>query len=133
MSSKRTLQIVTTILGIVPLATGVLGMLGIHDPLYASLGIAMPDDATLDSNLRFFAGVWFGLGLSVLYTIPDIERKGVLFRALWLMIFVGGIGRLISLVSVGAPFFPFIGFTVLEIVGAPLFVWWQSRVAAAAR
>ncbi|AHI67525.1 DUF4345 domain-containing protein [Burkholderia thailandensis] len=130
--SKRILQIATAILAAVPVATGALGMMGIHDPLYASLGVALPADATLDGNLRFYAGVWFGLGLGAFWTIPNIERNGVLFRALWTMIFVGGIGRLISLVSLGAPFAPFIGFTVLEIVGAPLFVWWQSRVAATA-
>jgi hypothetical protein len=49
------------------------------------------------------------------------------------MIFAGGIGRLLSLVLTGMPFPPFIGFTMLEVIGAPLFVWWQARVAQAAR
>ena len=48
------------------------------------------------------------------------------------MIFLGGLGRLASLVSVGMPFPPFLGFTLLEVVGAPLFVWWQRQVARAA-
>ena len=48
------------------------------------------------------------------------------------MIFIGG-ARLLSLLLAGMPFPPFIGFTVLEMVGAPLFVWWQGNVAAAAR
>jgi len=45
------------------------------------------------------------------------------------MIFLGGIGRLISMAALATPPAPFIGFTLLEIVGAPLFVWWQSRLA----
>jgi len=30
---------------------------------------------------------------------------------------------------VGSPPAPFIGFTILEIVGAPIFIWWQARLA----
>jgi hypothetical protein len=31
------------------------------------------------------------------------------------------------MVQLGLPFAPFIGFTALEVLGAPLFVWWQYR------
>jgi hypothetical protein len=125
--SQRPLQIATGALAVVPVVTGVLGMLGLNDPLYAAMHL--PSDATLDSNLRFYGGVWLGLGLCAFWTIPGIARKTAVFRVLWLMIFIGGIGRLVSLLLVGVPFRPFIGFTVLEIVGAPIFVWWQGRVA----
>jgi hypothetical protein len=30
---------------------------------------------------------------------------------------------------IGLPPVPFIGFTILEIVGAPIFVAWQARIA----
>jgi hypothetical protein len=97
------------------------------------LGLGLPHDATLDSQLRFYSGVWLGLGLAAIWLLPRIERETTLFRALWLMIFIGGVGRLLSLVFAGMPFPPFIGFTVLEILGAPLFVLWQTKVANAAR
>jgi len=42
------------------------------------------------------------------------------------MIFVGGMGRLISMAVLAVPPAPFIAFTALEIIGAPLIVWWQS-------
>jgi hypothetical protein len=29
----------------------------------------------------------------------------------------------------GVPPLPFVGFTILEIIGAPLFIYWQQRVA----
>lgn len=125
--SKRMLQIATGILAAVPTATGLLGLSGVDDPLYAALGL--PRDPTLDSNLRFYAGVWLGLGLAAFYLLPRIEQKTPLFRALWTMIFLGGIGRLLSLALTGMPYPPFIGFTVLEVLGAPLFIWWQYRVA----
>ena len=83
----------------------------------------------LDSNLRFFGGVWLGLGVAILWLVPSIEKQGVLFRAIWGAIFLGGIGRLLSIVFLGLPPIPFIGFTALEIIGAPLFIYWQYRVA----
>jgi hypothetical protein len=45
------------------------------------------------------------------------------------MIFIGGIGRLLSMIMLGWPPVAFVAFTAIEIVGAPLFIWWQSRVA----
>jgi Domain of unknown function (DUF4345) len=125
--SKRNLQIATAILALVPLVTGLVGLTGLSDPLYAALNL--PHDATLDSNLRFYSGVWLGVGLAAAWTVPRIERETTLFRALWLMIFLGGIGRLLSLALAGMPLPPFVGFTALEILGAPFFVWWQGQVA----
>jgi len=126
MNNKRALQIVSALMGTVPVITGLVQMMGIHDPLYASLNL--PGDATLDSNMRFLAGVWLGLGLASWWLVPRITEQTVLFRVLWLMIFLGGIGRLVSMASVGLPLTPFIAFTALEVLGAPLFVYWQHRV-----
>ncbi|HKW82156.1 MAG TPA: DUF4345 domain-containing protein, partial [Burkholderiaceae bacterium] len=106
---------------------GVLTMMGLHDPIYAAAGL--PAHALLDSNLRFLGGLWLVLGLSLFVLIPRIERETTLFRTLWLMIFAGGIGRLLSMLLVGAPPWPFIGFTLLELVGAPFFIVWQTRLA----
>ena len=54
--SRRNLQIVTALLGLVPVITGVLTMMGVDDPLYASMHL--PRDVTLDSNLRFFGAIY---------------------------------------------------------------------------
>jgi len=124
---KRNLQIATAILAMVPVISGFLGMMGLDDPLYKSLNL--PRDATLDSNLRFYSGVWLGLGLLAFWLIPRIDTESMLFRALWLMIFIGGLGRLISLFIVGLPFLPLVAFTLLEFVGPPLFIWWQHKIS----
>jgi hypothetical protein len=127
---KRLLQVTTALLGLVPLLTGIITMLGVHDPLYSAAGIpALP---VLDSNLRFFGGVWLGLGIAILWLVPRIETETVLFRAIWGAIFLGGAGRLLSILLVGTPPIPFVGFTTLELIGAPLFIYWQHRVAEAA-
>ena len=127
---KQALQWTTAVLALVPTLTGLVGLAGLDDPLYAAAHL--PRDATLDSNLRFYAGVWLGLGIAAWSVIPGIERQGGLFRLLWAMIFLGGLGRLLSLALVGLPFPPFVGFTALEVLGAPLFIWWEHRVAVAA-
>jgi Domain of unknown function (DUF4345) len=125
--NKRWLQIATGLLGVIPVVTGIITMFGLGDPIYAAAKI--PANALLDSNLRFFGGVWSGLGLALYWLIPGIDRQTVLFRVLWGMIFLGGIGRLLSMMFLGAPPLPFIGFTALEIIGAPFFIWWQARLA----
>jgi hypothetical protein len=125
--NKRGLQIATALLAAIPVVTGIISMFGLSDPLYASAGI--PANVVLDSNLRFFGGVWLGLGLSLYLLIPNVEKQTLLFRVLWGMIFLGGIGRLASMFFLALPPLPFIGFTVLEIIGAPFFVWWQARLS----
>jgi hypothetical protein len=122
--SKRNLQIATGVLAIIPVLTGMIGMGGLRDPLYASAGASQ--SVLLDSNLRFLSGVWLGLGLALFWLIPNIERQTVLFRVICGAIFLGGVGRLFSMLFLAVPPLPFIGFTILEIVGAPFFVWWQG-------
>jgi hypothetical protein len=125
--SKLSLQIVTGVLGAIPVVTGLIGMSGLSDPLYAGPGV--PSNVLLDSNLRFLSGVWIGLGLAMFWLIPRIETQTILFRFLWAMIFLGGVGRVISMLFLGPPPTPFIGFAILEIVGAPIFIAWQARFA----
>lgn len=124
--NKRALQITLYALAAIPVFTGIITLLGIYDPIYKGAGI--PDNALLDSNLRFFGGIWLVLGMALYLQIPKIEENTYVFRLLWIMIFVGGVGRLISMFSLGMPPWPFIGFTVLEIVGAPLMIMWQNKI-----
>ncbi|TFW30222.1 DUF4345 domain-containing protein [Massilia arenosa] len=128
--SRKALQVTTAVLGLVPLLTGAVGMMGLSDPLYAPLGL--PNAPVLDSNMRFFSGVWMGLGIAILWMVPRIEVSTVLFRTAWGMIFIGGIGRVLSMLGSGLPPIPFLAFTALELLGAPLFIWWQARVARTA-
>lgn len=124
--SKLGLQISTGLLAMIPVVTGLIGLSGLRDPIYTSMGL--PANAILDSNLRFFGGVWLGTGLTLYWLIPKIDKQTALFRALWTMIFLGGVGRLISMFQIGLPPPPFIAFTILEIVGAPVFVVWQAAL-----
>lgn len=120
----RALRIVCSVLALIPLVTGAIGLLGTSDPLYAGT----PANVLLDTNLRFFAGVWLAIGIALLWAIRRLDTEAALFRAIWGMIFLGGVGRLISMAALSPPPAPFIGFTVLEIVGAPMILWWHARV-----
>ena len=124
--NKKPLQITLYVLAAIPVLTGLITLLGIYDPIYKGAGI--PENALLDSNLRFFGGIWLVLGIALYLQIPKIEANTYVFRLLWVMIFVGGLGRLISMLALGMPPWPFIGFTLLEILGAPLMIIWQSKI-----
>lgn len=127
--SRTALQIVN---GIFALLTMVMGgaslLLGAESPVYPDELAVVP---TLDSNLRFMGGLGVGLGAVLLWISPAIEKHTSLFRAIWLCALVGGIGRIVSLVEVGMPATPILLFTVIEVPGVPLLIFWQTRVARA--
>jgi hypothetical protein len=93
------------------------------------VAVGVPRIVLLDTNLRFFSGVWLGLGLALFWLIPHIERQIVPFRAIWghdlhrphrsPSVDMAG-GRATGCLIV---------FTAIELIGAPLFIWWQSRLS----
>ena len=74
MTSYRLLQGLTGVLALIPILTGAITMMGVHDPLYAALDL--PGNPLLDSNLRFLGGV--GLGLTIARTLA--EKNGATVR-----------------------------------------------------
>jgi Domain of unknown function (DUF4345) len=128
--SRTLLQILTALLALVPIATGIAGILLGPAELRTFSPISTNDPQhVLDSNYRYFSGLWLALGLCLLYTVRSIEYNGLMFRLVWGAIFIGGIGRAISMIQLGMPPPPFIGFTALELIGAPIFIAWQASIA----
>jgi len=133
MKSKKLLQITLVILGVIPLLTGTLTLLqGFHalDIFGVTLSGRAIDNIILDSEMRFLGAIWAGIGVMVYAIIPTIEKQTLLFRLIATAIILGGIGRLLSLVFVGNPPALFIALIVLELVGMPLLVLWQSHLAS---
>jgi hypothetical protein len=128
--SRRPLQVATAVVAAIPVTTGGLALFyGVRSPLYQVAGDCVTP--LLDSNFRFLAGLWVGVGLAACWLIPRIERETTLFRAIWVAIFLGGVGRLVSLAALGRLPPVFAAFMFVELLGAPLFIYWQHRVAGA--
>jgi hypothetical protein len=126
------LQTVLAILGLIPILTGGLDLiLGARS--LRVVGSSMPlgnlNDVVLDSQIRFLAAIWFGVGIILYWVIPSIDKQTTLFRLLMGGIFLGGIGRISSAVLVGIPPVQFIAVIVLELVGVPILVLWQSALS----
>jgi hypothetical protein len=124
--SLRSLSIFTLLFGLVAAGSGIGSLMGLSNPTYASLGLS--NAVLLDNNLRFYGGIWFALGLSLIWIFRRLETEVSLFRAVFFSIFIGGCGRVLSMLFAGMPPPEFIAYTVLEVIGAPAVLYWHSRV-----
>jgi hypothetical protein len=115
---------------LIAIITGLLGLItGITDGFYGvNISHYTQGNIILDSNLRYFSGLWLGLGLIIFWLIPAIEQQKSIFRVIAGMIFIGGIGRVISMLSLGNPSPPFIVFTLLKLL-FPLLILWQNKLS----
>jgi hypothetical protein len=101
-----------------------------HGPeMLRGVGDGVPAD--LDSHFRYLSGLLLATGVGFASCIPNIERKTGRFRLLAFLVFVGGLGRLHSLISIGMPGGGNLLGLAMELVAVPLLVLWQARVAAA--
>lgn len=79
--------------------------------------------------------MWLGFGAALILALSDLERYEVLFEGAMAMMFLGGLGRLASLLQFGMPM-PRAGRILVmmaipfELIGEPLFVWWLHQVMA---
>ena len=120
------LQIVVAALAMIPTATGAAGL--VLGPAF--LGSEAPRPVDLDSHFRFLSGVFLAIGMGFLSTVPRIRERTARFRLLAALIFAGGLARLVSLGIAGAPSGGHIAGLAMELVGVPILVLWQARLAA---
>jgi hypothetical protein len=69
--------------------------------------------------------------VALLWCIRDIERKSAVVYLLAATFFVGGLARLVSVVSVGLPNPFFVAMTALELLIPVFKVFMQSRITRA--
>ena len=109
------------------LAVGIIGVSLIHVLFGVSsetfLGSSISEtsltDANLDSQNRFY-GAAFSL-FSVVWWIgsTDLERYKLLLTASFIVFFIAGVSRLISLALVGLPTNPVIVLLIIELILPP--------------
>ena len=125
---KLGLQIVLGILSLIPAVNSVRGLLfGTGRFLSPELMMSMP---AFDSLYRYQTGYYVSLALFAWWIIPNVEKHTVPLRIVIFAVFLGGVGRLISLFVVGTPPANAIGFMVLELC-LPLLLVWQAKLPRA--
>ena len=120
---KRGLQILLGALSLIPLLVASLGLL-FGAGRFVPEEVITPD---FDSHYRYVTGYYLSLTLFAWWVIQNIERHVVPLRIISAAIFMGGVGRLISVLEVGIPNPVAIGFMVLELL-FPLRLLWQARL-----
>ena len=125
---KLGLQIVLGILSIIPMLVSILG-------ITQGSGRLLPENlitANFDSHYRYITGYYISLSLIAWWIIPQIEKHTTILRIICGSIFMGGIGRLLSMFQVGIPQPTAVGFTLLELMLLLLCVW-QAKLPGSRR
>jgi len=129
VTSKRLLQGIVTLLGLVPVSVGLYGVM--FGPEFLR-GAAVPA-VDLDSHFRYLSGIFLGVGLMFYASLYEIEHKTLLFRLAAGLVVLGGVARLASLLTIGVPSPGHLAGLGLELIVVPLLAYWQGRLAAAYR
>lgn len=91
--------------------TGILPLMGSQLPANAAA------DPALDSQFRFLSATWFAYGLALWWVTQDLPHRIPMLNILAIAMFVGGLGRLISIVVNGMPPAPLLAFLAIELLG----------------
>ena len=85
-------------------------------------------DPNLDSQNRFYGAAFALFGVVWWLASANVNGYQHLLRASFLVFFLGGVARVISVVVVGWPTLPVIGLTVIELVLPWVMILWLKRV-----
>ena len=136
-TGARAFRTTVYLLALVPLLTGALNI-GLGLQAQGLIGAQLsPDgfrDPLLNSQIRFYGAIWFGFGVLLWICLSDINKYALLLRGSLAIVFLGGVGRIASLIQFGFPSEALstafvIAVVAIEIIGMPLLLWWHSRVA----
>lgn len=128
MNERRCLQIAVAVASLVPIGAGLAGAIG---------GASFPgwldetalDGRALDSHVRYLSGLLFAIGLAFLSTVPRIEMHRRRFALLTLIVFAGGLARLLGILMAGLPHRGMVFGLGMELIVTPALWFWQRRIA----
>lgn len=93
------------ILGLIAIGTGIMDFWG-GAPAMEGLGAKLGDgfsDPGLNNVFRFFAAIWIGFGVFLIYFTTDLDRYYRPLAIAFVTAAVGGIGRIMSINEFGLP------------------------------
>jgi hypothetical protein len=88
--------------------------------------------ADIDSEMRFYAVLWMAYGAAALWIAQSLPARVVLLRLMLGIFWLGGLGRLISYLAVGAPHPLFSVLMWIELVLPPALLVLSYRGAGRA-
>lgn len=120
---KKLLQCAIALACIVPICAGASGvLLGNH-------WLSTENAIDMDSHFRYLSGLLLGIGLCFASLIPRIERHEKAALILTMIVFTGGLARLLSLLETGVPSMPMLLGLGMELVVTPCIYLWIRRIA----
>jgi hypothetical protein len=124
---KRGLQVFLGVFSLIPVIFALLGFL-------AGAGRLSPEGVAvdLDNQYRYFSGMYLVVAFLLWSIIPAIEKHGRTLFLISASIFIGGLGRVVSYMTMGAPSQDLMVGMGIELVVPVVFVVWQRAVAAKA-
>ena len=93
---------------------------------------SVPVNATMDSEDRFYATLFLGFGMALIWCARDLSRRSGVAYALLALFFAGGMARVISIIAVGWPHTLFIFLGGLELALPPTVGWMIWRLSKGA-
>ena len=80
-----------------------------------------------DSHIRFFGGLWLGIGLLFLLSSTNLQRYQNPLKFTFVLVFLGGLARFSQMhidITLGQDI---VGSSISELIGMPLLYLWLSR------
>jgi len=121
------LQIGLGILSLIPLFFSVMGVVN-------GAAYFMPDGgypAAIDNQLRYLSAIYLLVTVLLWWSIPNVEKHGVILAFICGVIFLGGLARFLSHSTIGPGLETQTAGMLIEL-GSPIFLIWQRLVARSA-
>lgn len=122
--SRKALLATLGVLGAIPVASGLTGILG--GPERAPGGASTTP--SVDSEYRFVNTFWTAAGFALWWSIRRPEKRAATTRLVLGTAAAGGLPRLLSARRAGAPHPVFRAATVLELAVVPAVLVWHAKV-----
>ena len=84
-----------------------------------------------DSHIRFFGGLWLGVGLLFLLAATNLQRYQSPLKFTFALVFLGGLVRFSQMhldITLGQDI---VGSSISELIGMPFLYFWLSRTVKA--